>query len=89
MYKAPVKILLTAFFVLKILFITDLCRKKPDVNGKFYKEVIKRFIAGDFRKVGPGVFCTTMHRRICQALSSSFERYEGSLRYLFHPTLLS
>jgi hypothetical protein len=42
-----------------------------------------------FREVGPGIFCTTMHRRILRALSLSFRRNEGSPCYPIHPTPLT
>jgi hypothetical protein len=40
----------------------------------------------NFRKVDPGVFCTTMHWRILWAFSMSFWRNEGSPCYPSHPT---
>jgi hypothetical protein len=43
--KSRVKTILTAFFMLKVSFVINLCRKKQTVNGKFYKEVIKRLVA--------------------------------------------
>jgi hypothetical protein len=93
MKKSQMKIILTACFDAKSLFITNLCRKQT-VNGKLYKEVIKRWIARvhrvglSFRKVGPGIFCTTMHRSIFPSLSPSFWRNEGSQCYPIHPTPL-
>jgi hypothetical protein len=41
-----------------------------------------------FRKVGPGIFCTTMHRLILRVLSPSFRRNEVSPCYSVHPSLL-
>jgi hypothetical protein len=63
---------------------------KQTVNGKLYKEVIKKSIALglSFRKVGHRIFCRTMHRRILQALSPSFWQNEGSPCYPIHPTPL-
>jgi hypothetical protein len=37
-----------------------------------------------FRKLGPGMFCTTMHRRILRALSPSFWRNWRSPCYPIH-----
>jgi hypothetical protein len=65
MQKSRVKIMLSAFFMLKVSFIMNLCRTKQTVNGRFYKEVIERLISRihrvrpEFGKVGPGMFCTT------------------------------
>jgi hypothetical protein len=42
MQKSRVKIMLTAFFDPNVSFIMNLCRKKQTVNGKFYKEIIRR-----------------------------------------------
>jgi hypothetical protein len=58
-------------------FVREFMSEKQIVNGKFYEEVIKRLITQfimlglSSRKVGPGIFCTTMRRRICGALSMS------------------
>jgi hypothetical protein len=76
--KSRVKIMLTAFFDAKNIIHLEFVAEKQSVNGKFCKEVIKRLIAPFFalglsvRKVGPGIFCTTMHRRILRVLSPSF-----------------
>jgi hypothetical protein len=45
MQKSRVEKRFTAFFEAKVLFIMNLCWKKQIVNGKFYKEVIKKLIA--------------------------------------------
>jgi hypothetical protein len=72
--------MLIAFFMLKLSFINNLCCKKSVKTLKV--EFIKRlwmdrlleFIALGLRlrKVGPGIFCTTIHRHILLALSLSF-----------------
>jgi hypothetical protein len=76
MQKSRVKTMLTAFLDAKVIIHHEFVMEKQTVNGKFYKEVIKRleFIALglSFRKVDPGIFCTTMHRHILRTLSPSF-----------------
>jgi hypothetical protein len=73
--------MLAAFFNAKEIIHLEFMPEKQNVNGKFYiKDWSLEFIALglSFRKVGPGIFCTTMHRRIHHALSSSFWRNKGS-----------
>jgi hypothetical protein len=78
MYKSLVKTMLTAFFDAKGIIHHEFVPEKQAVNGKFYKGAIRdrslEFMALglSFGKVGPGIFCTTMHRRILRALSPSF-----------------
>jgi hypothetical protein len=82
--KWRVRRMFTAFFDAKRTIHHEFVPKKQTVNGKFYKEAIKISIARvhcvrpDFRKVGPGIFCTTMHRRILRALSPNFWPNEGT-----------
>jgi hypothetical protein len=65
MQKSRAKIMLTAFFLILKLFVRhEFEPEKQNINGNFYKEVIKRsieFIAlgASFRKVAPGIFCAT------------------------------
>jgi CRISPR/Cas system-associated protein Csm6 len=74
MQKSWVKTMLTAFFNAKGITHHEFVPEKQTVNGKFYKEVIKRFITqvhhvrAEFQEVGPGIFCTTMYQRILWAL---------------------
>jgi hypothetical protein len=42
-----------------------------------------------FRKLGPGILCTTVHRCILRAFSPSFWRNEGSPCYSTHTTPLN
>jgi hypothetical protein len=94
MQKSPVKTMLTAFFMLKSSFIMHFCRKGRLQTVHFIKSWLRNwsleFIALDlsFRKVGPGIFCTTMHRRILRELSPRFWRNEGSPYYHIHSTPL-
>jgi hypothetical protein len=91
MQKSRVKTMLTAFFDGEDIIHHDLVPVKQVVNGKFYKEVIKREIARahrvglSFGKVAPDMFCTTLHRRILRALSPSSWRNE---RFPFIPSTL-
>jgi hypothetical protein len=79
--------MLTAVFDAKGIIHNESVLEKQTVNGKFHKEVIKRFIALglSLRKEGPGIFCTTVHRRILRVLSPRFWRNEGSPCYAIHP----
>jgi hypothetical protein len=94
MQKSRVKTMLTVFFYAKDIIHHEIVPEKQTVDGRFYKEVTKKLIAEfialglSFRKVGPGIFCTTMHRRILRALPPSFWRGEGSPCYPIHPTPL-
>jgi hypothetical protein len=80
MQESRVKTVLTTFFDAKGIIHHEFVPQKQTVNGKFYKDLIKRFIALNlsFRKVGPGIFCTTVHRRILRALAPSFGRNKRS-----------
>jgi hypothetical protein len=81
--KSWVTKVLTGFVDAKSIIHHKFVTKTQIVNGKFYKEVIRdrslEFIALglSFRKVGPGIFCTTMHRRILRAFSPNFWRNGG------------
>jgi hypothetical protein len=49
MQKSQVKTTLTAFFYAKVIIHHQSVPEKQTVNGKFYKEMIKRLIAGVHR----------------------------------------
>jgi hypothetical protein len=59
MQKLQVKTMLTAFFDAKRYHSSQICARKQTINGKFYKEVIKRLIARvhcvrlEFQESGP------------------------------------
>jgi hypothetical protein len=76
MQKSEVKITLAAFFDAKVIFHHEFVPEKQTVNGNFFKELSKRLTARVHRlslsKVGPGIFCTTVHLRILRAWSPSF-----------------
>jgi hypothetical protein len=80
MQKSLVETMLTEFFfMLKVLIIYhEFVAENQTVNGKFHKEVIQRWLLEfislgmSFRKVGPGIFCTTTHRCMFRALSPDF-----------------
>jgi hypothetical protein len=59
MQKSQVKMILTACLYAKGIIHHEFEPEKQNVNGKFYKEVIK--IGQVFRQVGPCIFCTVMH----------------------------
>jgi hypothetical protein len=83
--------MLTAFYDAKGSIHREFVLKKQTVNGKFYKEAIKRLIARvqrfrlQFQESGS---CTTMHRRLLRALSPRFWQNEGSPYYPIRPTPL-
>jgi hypothetical protein len=89
--KSRVKTMLTAIFDAKGVIHHEFLLEKHTVNSKFYKEVIKRLsarvhhIRPEFQKVGPGIFCMTMHWHILYALFQSFWRNKGSPCYPIHP----
>jgi hypothetical protein len=81
MQKARVKTMLTAFFDAKRIVHHEFVPEKQTVSGKFSKEAIKTslefiMLGLSYRKVGPGIFCTTVHRHILRALFPSFWRNE-------------
>jgi hypothetical protein len=68
------------FLYVKRIIHHEFVPEKQSVNGIFYKEVNKKLNAPVHRGIPefPGIFCTTMNRRILQALSPRFWRNEGS-----------
>jgi hypothetical protein len=80
------------FFYAEGIIPHEFMPAKQTVNSECRKEAIKRLIAWahcvrpEFRKVGPGIFCTTMYRYILRALSPRFWRNEGSPCYPIQPT---
>jgi hypothetical protein len=85
---------LTAFFdaesIIHHAFVLEKQTVKVNFINRWLGDWSLEFIALglSFRKVGPGIFCTTKHRRILRALSPSFWRNEKSPCYPIHPTPL-
>ncbi|PNF15469.1 hypothetical protein B7P43_G17033 [Cryptotermes secundus] len=75
MQKSVVKTVLTTFCDAKGESVPE----NQTVNGKCHKDVIKRLVARvhcNRPEVGPGIFCTTMHHHIVQALSPNLWQKE-------------
>jgi hypothetical protein len=91
MQKSRVKTMLTAFSDVEGIIHHEFVPEKQTVTVNFINRdwSLDFSVVGlSFRKMGPGIFCTTMHRRILRALSSSFWRKEGFPCYRIHPTPL-
>jgi hypothetical protein len=75
--------MLTAFFDAKSIIHHEFVPENQTVNSKFHKRWLRDWslefitLGPNFRNVGPGIFCTTMHRRILRTLSLDFLAKRG------------
>jgi hypothetical protein len=80
--------------MLKISFVTNLLQKNGLPTEKFINKLLRdlslEFIALglSFGKVGPGIFCMTMHQCILRVLSLRFWLKVEFPYYPIHPTLI-
>jgi hypothetical protein len=79
-------------FYVQVIIHHEFVPEKQTINYKFHKETIKDWsleftvLGLSFRNLGPGIFGTTIRRRIFGAFSPSFWRNAGSPFYPIQPT---